>query len=118
MRRWDRLREVRARVTEAIEPYRREKTVRSSLEAEVSIRTKDAGLADILSTVDAEELAELLIVSAASAAEFTDDTVADVTMVQVTPTANHKCGRCWRHLPEVVEDGALCNRCETVLDAA
>ncbi len=118
LRRWDRLREVRARVTEAIEPYRREKTVRSSLEAEVSIRTKDAGLADILSTVDAEELAELLIVSAASAAEFTDDTVADVTMVQVTPTANHKCGRCWRHLPEVVEDGALCNRCETVLDAA
>jgi isoleucyl-tRNA synthetase len=118
VRRWDRLREVRARVTEAIEPYRREKTVRSSLEAEVSIRTKDAGLADILSTVDAEELAELLIVSAASAAEFTDDTVADVTMVQVTPTANHKCGRCWRHLPEVTEDGALCNRCETVLDAA
>ncbi|MBD3734367.1 MAG: isoleucine--tRNA ligase [Sphingopyxis sp.] len=117
VRRWDRLREVRARVTEAIEPYRREKTVRSSLEAEVSIRTKDAGLADILSTVDAEELAELLIVSAASATEFTDDTVADVTMVQVTPTENHKCGRCWRHLPEVTEDGALCNRCETVLDA-
>lgn len=38
--------------------------------------------------------------------------------VTVTPTTDHKCGRCWRHLPEVTEDGALCNRCDTVLDAA
>ena len=118
VKRWDRLREVRARVTEAIEPYRREKTVRSSLEAEVSVRVKDASLADILISVGSEELAELLIVSAASATGFADDTVADVAMVDVTPTANHKCGRCWRHLPEVTEDGNLCNRCETVLDAA
>jgi isoleucyl-tRNA synthetase len=35
--------------------------------------------------------------------------------VTVTPTTDHKCGRCWRHLPEVAEDGALCNRCDTVL---
>ncbi len=116
--RWDRLREVRSQVTEAIEPYRREKTVRSSLEAEVSVRTKDAALADILADVGADELAELLIVSAANATGFTDDTVADITMVDVTPTENHKCGRCWRHLPEVETDGALCNRCDTVLTAA
>lgn len=117
VKRWDRLREVRSQVTEAIEPYRREKTVRSSLEAEVSVRTKDAALADILADVGTDELAELLIVSAASTTGFTDDTVADITMVDVTPTQKHKCGRCWRHLPEVVEDGSLCNRCETVLDA-
>jgi hypothetical protein len=30
-------------------------------------------------------------------------------------TANHKCGRCWRHLPEVVDDGALCGRCADVV---
>ncbi|WP_420894052.1 zinc finger domain-containing protein, partial [Sphingopyxis granuli] len=34
----------------------------------------------------------------------------------VKRTENHKCGRCWRHLPEVAQDGGLCNRCETVLD--
>ncbi|RYD42010.1 MAG: isoleucine--tRNA ligase, partial [Sphingomonadales bacterium] len=118
VKRWDRLREVRSQVTEAIEPYRREKTVRSSLEAEVSVRTKDAALAEILAAVGTEELAELLIVSAASTTGFTDDTVADITMVDVTPTQKHKCGRCWRHLPEVTEDGSLCNRCDTVLDAA
>ncbi|SBV34953.1 Isoleucine--tRNA ligase [uncultured Sphingopyxis sp.] len=118
VKRWDRLREVRSQVTEAIEPYRREKTVRSSLEAEVSVRTKDAALANILADVGAEELAELLIVSAASTTGFTDDTVADITMVDVTPTQNHKCGRCWRHLPEVETDGSLCNRCDALLTSA
>ena len=35
----------------------------------------------------------------------------------VSETDNHKCGRCWRYLPEVTEDGELCARCEEVLDA-
>ena len=33
----------------------------------------------------------------------------------VTASADHKCGRCWRLLPEVSEDGALCGRCEDIL---
>ena len=35
--------------------------------------------------------------------------------VTVTRTAHHKCGRCWRQLPEVTEDGALCARCDDVV---
>jgi isoleucyl-tRNA synthetase len=31
-------------------------------------------------------------------------------------TTHHKCGRCWRHLPEVTEDGTLCGRCEDVVN--
>ena len=27
-----------------------------------------------------------------------------------------KCGRCWRHLPEVPEEGGLCDRCEEVVN--
>ena len=27
-----------------------------------------------------------------------------------------KCGRCWRLLPEVAEDGGLCARCEGVVN--
>jgi isoleucyl-tRNA synthetase len=34
----------------------------------------------------------------------------------VDVTNNHKCGRCWRHLPEVREDGTLCARCEDVVN--
>lgn len=53
---WDRLRHVRAEVTEAIEPFRREKKIRSSLEAEVDVRTKDALLAALLNEQGSEAL--------------------------------------------------------------
>ena len=82
---------------EAIEPLRREKVLGSGLEAEVTVPT-DAPEAD---------LAEL----------FISATVTRGQEVSVTRTSSHKCGRCWRHLPEVSEDGALCGRCETVVGA-
>jgi isoleucyl-tRNA synthetase len=96
---WAGVRTQREAVTEAIEPYRREKTIRSSLEAEVTIPDP---------TLDPAALEEIFIVSVARAGDE----------LAVTRTENHKCGRCWRHLPEVETDGALCNRCDTVLTAA
>jgi isoleucyl-tRNA synthetase len=50
------------------------------------------------------DLAELFITGTVSRGE------AD--MVSVRKSTDHKCGRCWRLLPEVAEDGALCHRCE------
>lgn len=93
---WTAIRALRQTVTEAIEPYRREKKVRSSLEAEVTVPTLP---------MPAEDLTELFIVAKVESG-------ADVT---VTPTDRHKCGRCWRHRPEVTQDGALCDRCEKVV---
>jgi len=84
-------------VTEAIEPYRREKQVRSSLEAEVTVPALPASEAD---------LTELFIVSKVTKGDA----------VTVVPTQRHKCGRCWRHLPEVAQDGALCDRCAGVVE--
>ena len=43
-----------------------------------------------------------------------DDEVPGIN-ITATRTTNHKCGRCWRHLPEVTEDGALCSRCDQVV---
>ena len=40
----------------------------------------------------------------------------DADGVAVTRTERDKCGRCWRHLPEVSEDGALCARCDEVVN--
>ena len=85
---------LRAQVTEAIEPLRREKTVRSSLEAEVTVPAMPLPPA---------ELAEAFIVAKVGEGE-----------VSVERTAYEKCGRCWRHLPEVV-DGGLCERCAEVV---
>jgi isoleucyl-tRNA synthetase len=97
--RWLKVRHLRERVTEAIEPLRREKTVRSSLEAEVTV--PDLPL-------DADHLAEAFIVAKVSSGD----------QVSVTRTEYDKCGRCWRHLPDVAGDDALCGRCATVVGEA
>ena len=95
--RWASLRALRTQVTEAIEPLRRDKVLGSSLEAEIAVAELPAS---------AEALAELFIVSA----------VHNGDGLAVSKTSNHKCGRCWRYLPEVSVDGDLCGRCEKVLN--
>ena len=92
---WAALRELRTEVNERIEPLRREKKIGSSLEAEVAVNHSYPGI----------DLAELFITAKVHQGEWET----------VTRTTNHKCGRCWRHLPEVTEDGALCSRCDQVV---
>jgi isoleucyl-tRNA synthetase len=99
---WRQLRTLRQQVTEAIEPLRRDKIVRSSLEAEVVV--PNAAVPD---GVDDALLAELFISGAVS--RGSDDEVI------VRKSDDAKCGRCWRLLPEVSEDGALCARCTDVV---
>ncbi|MBU1823560.1 MAG: isoleucine--tRNA ligase [Alphaproteobacteria bacterium] len=101
------LRALRGQVTEAIEPLRRDKQVRSSLEAEITMSDLDV----ILQDLDRNHLAETFI-------SGTVHLVPGHEGITITPTTDHKCGRCWRHLPEVTGDGNLCDRCETVLNAA
>ena len=93
---WTAVRALRQQVNEAIEPLRRDKIVRSSLEAEVVVPEAPLPVAD---------LAELFI-------------VAQVTLgdaLSVMRSGFYKCGRCWRLLPDVPEDGALDARCERVV---
>jgi len=93
---WNALRALREQVTEAIEPLRRDKVVGSSLEAEVWVP----------SDADPELLQELFISS----------TVHRGEEIRVGKTDNHKCGRCWRLMPDVQADGELDARCEAVLN--
>jgi isoleucyl-tRNA synthetase len=104
--RWASVIEARARVTEAIEPYRRDKAIGSSLEAEVVVPLRDDGQRSDLAAVD---FAEVAIVSSATIVEGSGE-------VEVRRTERLKCGRCWRHLPEVEEQGALCARCDEVVN--
>jgi isoleucyl-tRNA synthetase len=103
---WTTVKAARQRVNEAIEPLRREKTIGSSLQAEIVARFADESVREALASVD---FTEICIVSSASL-EAGEDSVA------VAKTDNDKCGRCWRYLPEVEEDGALCARCDGVLN--
>ncbi|WP_041390774.1 isoleucine--tRNA ligase [Sphingobium chlorophenolicum] len=98
---WTAIRNQRDQVNEAIEPLRREKTIRSSLEADVTMGEQVPS--------DGVNFAEIAIVARIETG------VGDG--IAVKPSDWHKCGRCWRLLPEVEEDGALCDRCEEVLGA-
>ena len=95
---WRDIRTLRAQVTEAIEPLRREKIVRSSLEAEVVVPDGPG---------EPDALAEAFIVAS----------VTEGGPLAVSRTEYLKCGRCWRHLPEVPAADALCARCSEVVDA-
>jgi isoleucyl-tRNA synthetase len=96
---WTELRSQREQVNEAIEPLRREKIIRSSLEADVT-------MGELLPVGDVD-FAEVAIVARVTMG------VGDGIIVQ--PSDWHKCGRCWQLLPEVTQDGALCDRCDDVL---
>jgi isoleucyl-tRNA synthetase len=41
---------------------------------------------------------------------------SDPIAFEVRKTEYEKCGRCWRHLPEVTADGDLCGRCDGVVN--
>jgi isoleucyl-tRNA synthetase len=126
MEKWTKLRSLRAEVTEAIEPMRRDKLVGSSLAVQVIIEhslvpdepddddfeRKFEEIADLLIT----DLSLLNLESDGAERPYTDHKI-EGGRLWLRPTTNHKCGRCWRHLPEVTEDGALCGRCEDVINA-
>jgi isoleucyl-tRNA synthetase len=99
---WNALRALRDQVNEAIEPLRRDKTIRSSLEAEVVVPA-----AAVPDGITDEQLAELFITATVTRGQG--------EAVIVTKTSHHKCGRCWRHLPDVAVEGSLCTRCDAVV---
>jgi isoleucyl-tRNA synthetase len=115
-KKWTVARNVRTEITSHLEPMRRDKIIGSSLQAEVNMRIAEA---PGTSGVDTLDWAEIAIVSAFNFGlqqpiEQTEPRYWVEFDAKVT--THHKCGRCWRHLPEVTEDGTLCGRCEDVVN--
>ncbi|MCM8557631.1 isoleucine--tRNA ligase [Sphingomicrobium sediminis] len=113
---WRMIRSFREAVTSAVEPLRKEKRIRSSLQANVRLGVDDP---NTLSTINDYDLDEIFIVAKVKtellpAYDQFDDRFQPVRVLP-SVTEDKKCGRCWRHLPEVEEDGDLCNRCSEVL---
>jgi isoleucyl-tRNA synthetase len=114
---WERLRAYRSDVTEAIEPLRREKQIGSGLQAEIDIDLHLEQDRDVLSTSNLEELfitGTVKLVDEIHSGYLPGR--ASEARIEARPTTHHKCGRCWRHLPEVTEDGTLCARCDEVVN--
>ena len=107
---WDELVKVRDTVNGALEAARNEKKIGKSLEAKVNL-TVPNDLAN-RKFMDADELADLLIVSQVKVSTGTE------VKVQVEPAQGAKCERCWKILPSVGRDKdhpTLCGRCAKVV---
>jgi len=102
---WKRLRELREPVRKQIEELRIEDKVGASLQAEVDLRAEGQDYEWLASL--GEELKFLLITSAARAHQGNFS-------VEVRPSTNAKCDRCWHYTPDVDEEG-LCARCRSNL---
>ncbi len=101
---WLKIKEVRNSVTAAIEPYRQDKTIGSSLQASVVVHVPDQAYID---AVEGMDLKEIFITSGAQIVIS-----GNGIEVLVSVADGEKCDRCWMILPEVSDNGDLCNRCD------
>jgi isoleucyl-tRNA synthetase len=117
---WDRLLVLREMVSKVLERARGAGQIGQSLEADVVLHGNFSPKA---LTGDLKvDLAKFFIVSHV---DFRppDEVVGDVVdipgvgtiAVTMAPARGKKCGRCWQYREEVVEEGGLCARCESVI---
>ncbi|WP_265564477.1 isoleucine--tRNA ligase [Sphingomicrobium arenosum] len=113
--RWTLIRQTRSTVTKSLEEKRRAKEIGSSLQAEIELWPAETPTFEALKSVE-DSLDEIMIVSKAALIDYNvNEDRGGMLAVKYSKTDHAKCGRCWRHLPEVDEDGDLCGRCEEVL---
>ena len=107
--RWKRLREIRAGVMKRLEEARASGAIGSSLQAEVTLEAGGADLALLRSLGD--DLRFVLITSKASVRASSGEGIVNV---EVAPSADPKCERCWHYRADVGSDPAhptICRRC-------
>ncbi|VVE24420.1 isoleucine--tRNA ligase [Pandoraea pneumonica] len=109
LEKWYLLRAVRSDVTKALEEARAAEQIGSSLQAEVEVRVSGRKF-DVLASLG-DDLRFVLITSAATVKQVTDEAAEGVV---VTPSTHQKCERCWHYRFDVGSDAehpTLCGRC-------
>ena len=108
---WAAIREARSAVSAAIEPLRVDKSVGSSLQAEVKLTAPDV-IYEALAALG-DELRFVMLVSKIELAQ------GDELLASVAPSAQQKCERCWHYVESVGTVAAhptLCARCVENID--
>ncbi|MGI3091765.1 isoleucine--tRNA ligase [Vibrio diabolicus] len=115
---WAEIQAVRGAVNKLLEDARKEKTIGSALQAEVTLFADDALAAKINKLED--ELRFVLLTSAAKVKPLGEKTDAaqatdiEGLFVEVAAAEGEKCDRCWHHTPDVgtIEGHEkICGRC-------
>jgi isoleucyl-tRNA synthetase len=119
---WDRLLEIRAAVTKALEESRKQGVIGHSLDARVRLGFDRGGDFDRLLRGRLEELPTFFITSQVEMAndldEGADSPLLEGLRVAVTRAAGSKCARCWNYRTSVGTSSAhptLCAPCVSVL---
>ncbi len=120
---WEEIVSVRKEVTKVLEVARKEKTIGHSLDASVRLGVSNK-LYEILNSY-IEQLRSIFIVSSVELVDIDQmdgghksETVSGLK-VEVSPSTDPKCERCWVHDPSVGHDSnhpTICKRCRDVLD--
>ncbi len=108
---WNLFFDVKNDVNKALEQARNEKTIGSSLEAEIKLNLSDKYT--IIKDELGDCLHQLLIVSKVI---FTEEDLpkGDNIKLQVVKSNGHKCNRCWNYVDELITD--ICPRCNEVIN--
>ena len=110
---WDRVREVRDVVSRELEGLRKAGEIGSSLDANVTVKAVP-GTYEALSFLD-DELRFVLITSGATLTQASSPGADDASVaVDVAPSTDSKCVRCWHRRSDVGDDEnhpELCGRC-------
>jgi isoleucyl-tRNA synthetase len=112
---WEKLRNLREIVSQALEEARRAKTIADSLEAKLVLRAGPE-MAALLRRHDSD-LRYLFIVSAVELHDSPERKPGDLK-VEVLPAPGEKCERCWNYSVEVGKNAqfpTLCERCVPVV---
>ena len=118
---WQTILEIRSSVSKELEALRADKTIGSSLDAEVTLYA-DTELQSALETLK-QELRFVLITSKATVKDFNsaDESCVETTIssgqtikIKTAASSDTKCVRCWHHQKDVgsnTEHPELCGRC-------
>ncbi len=120
---WEKILELRAEVTKALEEARTAKLIGHPLDACIAIKTPNDELKALLAGFG-EDMRDIFIVSSAA---LTDTLDGDCFMskemeglgIQVTKALGEKCSRCWKYDTTVGDEAChegACKRCSTALD--
>ena len=119
---WDRVLALREVASKVLERARAAQQIGQSLEADITLHGTVTGDA-LLGNLNLD-LAKVFIVShvdfstsEATAADFVDIPGLGKIAITMSPARGKKCGRCWQYREEVANEGGLCARCQSVIDA-
>ena len=120
-RRWETVQTVLDAVTGALEVERREKRIGGALEASPRVWISDPALLEAFKGVDPAEVfrtSEAELTAGEGPADAFRLAESPGVAVEPLPARGCKCARCWRILPEVTAERALCLRCEAAVGTA